>query len=71
MTPTALVEELELEVEDESARILRWRCDELRRAGYSVLESRMLAISAEVDLHVATDLLADGCPSMTAVRILL
>jgi hypothetical protein len=34
MAPTALAEELELQVEDESIRVLRWRCDELRRAGY-------------------------------------
>ena len=71
MATTALIEELELQVEDESVRVLRWRCDELRRAGYPVQDALMLATSVEVDLHVATDLLAHGCPSSTAARILL
>jgi hypothetical protein len=43
----------------------------LRRAGYSIRDALLLAITAEVDLHVATDLVARGCPSGTAARILL
>jgi len=31
----------------------------------------ILASHVEVDLHVATDLVARGCPSKTALRILL
>jgi hypothetical protein len=71
MAATAVAEELELHGEDESTRVLRWRCDELRRAGYSIRDALLLAITAEVDLHVATDLVARGCPSGTAARILL
>jgi hypothetical protein len=31
----------------------------------------MLAVSREVDLHLATGLLARGCPPETALRILV
>ena len=71
MAATAVADELDLQGDDEAARVLRWRCDELRRAGYGVRDALLLAISVEVDLHVATDLLAHGCPSATAARILL
>jgi hypothetical protein len=71
MAVTAVAEELELQGEDEATRVLRWRCDELRRAGYSIRDALLLAITVEVDLHVATDLVARGCPSATAARILL
>ena len=57
--------------EEEASAILEWRCSELRRAGYSFEASLFLAITPHVDLHVATDLLARGCPMVTALRILL
>jgi hypothetical protein len=71
MTATALLEESELFAENESDRVLRWRCEELRRAGYVLRDALLLAISPEVDLHLATDLLRSGCPTRTAARILL
>jgi hypothetical protein len=72
MTATALLEdELQPEVEDEATRVLRWRCEELRRAGYGMRDALLLAITLDVDLHVATDLVARGCPTATAARILL
>jgi hypothetical protein len=57
--------------ETENERVLRWRWEELRRAGFGFQEALLLAVSHDVDLHLATDLLARGCPSDTALRILV
>ncbi len=57
--------------ETENERVLRWRWEELRRAGFGFKDSLMLAVNQEVDLHLATELLARGCPSDTALRILV
>ena len=57
------------EVEAES--VLRWRFDSLAFAGYNVDHAMILASHVEVDLHAATDLVERGCPSDTALRILL
>ena len=57
--------------ETESARVERWRAEELERAGYELSAAAMLAASPAVDLHLAVDLLARGCPPDTAVQILL
>jgi hypothetical protein len=57
--------------ETENDRVLRWRWDELRRAGFGFQDALMLAVSQDVDLHLATSLLARGCPSDTALRILV
>jgi hypothetical protein len=57
--------------ETEAEIILRWRFDELVRAGYDVGMALMLASHVEIDLHDATELVRRGCPADTAVRILL
>ena len=57
--------------EGEEERVLAWRESELKRAGYSPDDAFELAIHPDVDLHVAIDLISRGCPSVTAVRILL
>jgi len=57
--------------ETENERVLRWRWEELRRAGFGFQDALMLAVSREVDLHLATGLLARGCPPETALRILV
>jgi hypothetical protein len=57
--------------EFEAEEIIRWRRAELRRAGYSERDALKLAAHTEVDLHLAADLLAQGCPPRVAVRILL
>lgn len=59
------VEETELE------RIERWRSEELERAGYGAQAAAEIAARHDVDLHTATDLLEQGCPPETALRILL
>jgi len=55
----------------EAENVLRWRFQELVRNGYDPGEAMILASHVEVDLHRATDLVALGCPTATAMRILL
>ena len=57
--------------ETEAESILRWRFDVLVRAGYDVGTALLLASHVEIDLHDATGLVRRGCPTDTAVRILL
>lgn len=63
----------QFEVLDSTAAedVLRWRFDELSRAGYAPDRALIVASHVEVDLHIATDLLRRGCPEDTALRILL
>jgi len=58
-------------VESELDRIVRWRGEELERAGYSPDGAAALAARLEVDLHEAIDLVKRGCPPEIAQRILL
>ena len=62
--------QFELIDDTEVEAILRWRFDELVRAGYDVGSALMLASHVEVDLHQATGLVRRGCPTDTALRIL-
>jgi hypothetical protein len=55
----------------EPRRVLRWRVDQLRRAGYPPGDAELLAERPEVDLHLAADLVRHGCPVATAREILL
>jgi hypothetical protein len=63
--------ELDIQVETEAERIERWRAEELERAGYDRASAGELAARLDVDLHLAVELLERGCPSDTALRILL
>ena len=63
--------ELDVYEETESERIQRWRAGELERAGYNEPDAAELAGRADVDLHLAVELLERGCPPSTALRILL
>lgn len=63
--------QFELMDETEAEAILRWRFDELMRAGYDIGAALMLASHVEVDLHQAAALVRGGCPSEIALRILL
>ena len=63
--------ESEVLEEMEPDRVVRWRVQELRRAGYAEREAAKLARRSDVDLHLAADLLTQGCSSKTALRILL
>jgi hypothetical protein len=58
-------------VESETARVERWRTEELVRAGYDPAAAAELAQRTDVDLHHAIGLLVRGCPAELALRILL
>jgi hypothetical protein len=60
----------ELEAPEVEA-LLRWRFDQLMRAGYDAGSAMILASHVEVDLHDATSLLARGCPPEIAMQIVL
>ena len=47
-----------------------WRLEQLERAGYTGARAKELAARDDVDLHVACDMLAQGCPETTAFAIL-
>lgn len=51
--------------------VLKWRYEELERAGYPVDACIDLSAMADVDLHVACDLLRNGATLKEALRILL
>ena len=55
----------------ERERIEQWRAEELERAGYAPDDAAELAMRHDVDLHLAIELLENGCPADTALRILL
>ena len=57
--------------ETEDERVARWRLEQLVRAGYEETAALVLADLVHVDLHFAVDLVQQGCPSETALRILL
>ena len=59
------------EIHDETELIEAWRAEALERAGYGAREAATIAARHDIDLHVATDLLAMGCPAELALRILL
>lgn len=54
----------------ERAKVESWRLHVLIEAGFPLPLAERLAAS-EVDLHVAVELVAQGCPAETAAEILL
>ena len=59
------------EIRDETEAIEAWRAEALERAGYGARDAAAIAARQDIDLHLATDLLAMGCPAELALRILL
>lgn len=57
--------------ETEEERVARWRLEQLQRAGYDEIAALVLSDLVHVDLHLAVDLVRQGCPSDTALRILV
>lgn len=55
----------------EADAVRLWRFEELVRAGYEDEDAVELAFHLDVDLHFATNLVRLGCPSSTALQILL
>lgn len=58
-------------VPDDRSKVEAWRMSVLIRAGYPIAIAERLAMSMIVDLHVACDILARGCPAERAAEILL
>jgi hypothetical protein len=58
-------------IESEIEIVEQWRLEALGRAGYDDEAAAVLAVSHDVDLHRAIDLLARGCPADLALQILL
>jgi hypothetical protein len=56
--------------ETEADRVVRWRAQELERAGYAPAAAAELAERNDVDLHRAIELLESGCPAELALEIL-
>jgi len=57
--------------ETEDLRVVRWRLDQLARAGYDREAASLLADARHVDLHDAIELVRRGCPVDKALGILL
>jgi hypothetical protein len=57
--------------EAEAERVRTWRLEELERAGYDRRAAVELAERTDVDLHLAVEIVRAGCPTSTALRILL
>ena len=51
--------------------VVRWRLDQLVRAGYDRADAERIARRTEIDLHDAIDLVRRGCPPELAQSILL
>jgi hypothetical protein len=51
--------------------VLRWRIEQLVRAGFRGVDAEALAERNDVDLHQAIRLLRDGCTPALALEILL
>jgi ABC-type phosphate/phosphonate transport system substrate-binding protein len=61
----------ETEILDETTLVEAWRAEQLELAGYGATAAAELATRHDVDLHLATGLLTDGCPAELALKILL
>ena len=61
----------ETEVRDETDLVEAWRAEQLEMAGYGAREAAELACRHDIDLHVAVNLVGQGCPHELALRILL
>lgn len=58
-------------VEASTEAAFEWRLENLLRAGYDERSSLLIALTPEIDLHSAIELLERGCALPTALRILL
>ena len=55
----------------EADLVRRWRFEQLLSAGYTIADALELALRQDIDLHWATSLVRQGCPSSTAAQIAL
>jgi hypothetical protein len=59
------------EIREETQLVEAWRAEQLEMAGYGAQAAAELAMRHDVDLHVAVELLGQGCPAELALKILL
>jgi hypothetical protein len=59
------------ETREETLLVEAWRAEQLEMAGYAAQAASELAMRQDVDLHVAVELLGQGCPAELALKILL
>jgi hypothetical protein len=59
------------QMDSDTDEVVGWRHEELVRAGMDPDDAQRVALETWIDLHWATDLVRRGCPSATALRILL
>ena len=63
--------EVHVTSETEMDRVEHWRAEELVRAGFDASDAVALAARHDIDLHVAIELVEQGCPYETAIDILI
>ena len=63
--------DLHVIVETEQERVEHWRAEELVRAGFDPSDAVALAARHDIDLHLAVELVQQGCPYETAIDILI
>lgn len=56
---------------EEELTVIEWRFDQLMRLGFDRDEAVAVAAQFDVDLHQAAELVAKGCSTELALRILL
>ena len=57
--------------DDALRAVVDWRLECLFAAGFEAADAAVIARRLEIDLHEALRLVERGCPSATAMRILL
>ena len=65
------VKEHELNLSNEAQRVLQWRYDWLKDAGYSDQNANQLALRTDIDWRFASELLKTSNDQEMAMRILL
>jgi rRNA processing protein Krr1/Pno1 len=63
--------EVHITTETEQERVEHWRAEELVRAGFDPSDAIALAARHDIDLHLAVELVQQGCPYETAIDILI
>ena len=63
--------EVQIATETEQERVEHWRAEELVRAGFDPSDAIALAARHDIDLHLAVELIRQGCPYETAINILI
>jgi hypothetical protein len=63
--------DVEYAPETEMDKVEHWRAEELVRAGFDPSDAIALAARHDIDLHLAVELIEQGCPYETAIEILI